>query len=415
MALFDAATWERALSTPLLGNHAGDWLQAAGVTLLLLLAALLVKLLLRRRFLRSPPAARAPGPPRATGAGPAAQAAATAATPATVRSVSSPAAATGSAVAPELVLALMRQTRWMLLLLPAIYVGALALDLSPHAHAVLRTLTVLAVLLQTALWATVSIELWVNRERRRRLEHDAASATLIGSLNFVLRLVLWVLIALLALENLGVNVTALVTGLGVGGIAVALALQNILGDILASLSIAIDKPFVLGDTLQVDNLVGTVEDVGLKTTRLRSLSGEQLIFANGDLLKSRIRNLRRMADRRVVLAFGVDYQTRAEQVEKIPALLRSIIEAQPGVRFDRAHLKGLGQSALDLEAVYFLDDPDYNLYMDSQQAILLELMRALERDGVRLAQPDRTLWIAADAEPPAPRSREQPAGPSTRR
>jgi small-conductance mechanosensitive channel len=377
MALLDAATWERALSTPLLGNRAGDWLQAAGVTLLLLLAALLVKRLLRRRIVRPSPAA-----PR-------------------------------SSTAQELVLALMRQTRWALLLLPAVYVGALALDLSPRAQAVLRTLTVLAVLLQAALWGTVSIELWVNRERRRRLESDAASATLIGSLNFVLRFVLWVLIALLALENLGVNVTALVTGLGVGGIAIALALQNILGDILASLSIAVDKPFVLGDTLQVDNFVGTVEDVGLKTTRLRSLSGEQLIFANSDLLKSRIRNLKRMADRRVVLAFGVDYQTRADQAAAIPALLRGIIEAQPRVRFDRSHLKGLGQSALDFEAVYFLDDPDYNLYMDSQQAILLELMRALERQGIRLAQPDRTLWIAADAEPPAPRSREQPPGPST--
>ena len=115
-----------------------------------------------------------------------------------------------------------------------------------------------------------------------------------------------------------------------------------------------------------------------------------------------------------MLAFGVDYQTRAEQAATIPALLRAIVEAQPRVRFDRAHLKGLGQSALDFEAVYFLDDPDYNLYMDSQQAILLELMRALERAGIRLAQPDRTLWIAADAEPPAPRSREQPAGPAVR-
>ncbi len=383
MALFDPAAWERALSTPLLGNPAGDWLQAAGVTLLLLLAALLIKLVLRRRYVR---------PADLAGAAPAAPA----------------------ALAPELVLGLMRRTRWALLLLPAVYVGALALDLSPRAQAVLRTFTVLAVLLQAAFWATVAIELWVSRERRRRLELDAASATLIGSLNFVLRFVLWVLIVLLALENLGVNVTALVAGLGVGGIAVALALQNILGDVLASLSIAIDKPFVLGDTIQVDNFVGTVEDVGLKTTRLRSLSGEQLIFANGDLLKSRIRNLKRMADRRVVLAFGVDYQTRAEQVETIPALLRAIVEAQPRVRFDRAHLKGLGQSALDFEAVYFLDDPDYNLSMDSQQAILIELMRALERAGVRLAQPDRTLWIAADAEPPAPRSREQPAGPAVR-
>ncbi|HEV3076633.1 MAG TPA: mechanosensitive ion channel family protein [Thermoanaerobaculia bacterium] len=384
---FDMAAWERALSTPLLGNSAGDWLEALGIVALVLLTALLLKRVLGRRFARPPGAATAGS---AAGAASAAQ-----------------------ELAPEL----MRRTYWLLLLPPAVFLGILALAPSRHVYATLRTFAILAVLLQVALWATVGIEIWMGRVRRRRLEQDAASATLVGSFNFILRLVLWVFIVLLALDNLGVNVTALVAGLGVGGIAVALALQNILGDVLASLSIAADKPFVLGDTIQVDNFVGTVEDVGLKTTRLRSLSGEQLIFANSDLLKSRIRNLKRMTDRRVLLAFGIDYQTRADQVEKIPPLLRAIIEAQPGVRFDRAHLKGFGQGSLDLEAVYYLANPDYNLFMDTQEAILLALMRALEREGIRLAQPDRTLWIAAETEPPAPRSREgaaQPAAPAVR-
>lgn len=390
-----AASWERTLAIPLLGNPLSDWLETLGITLLVLLTALLLKRVLRRRFAR-------PGAP-------------TSASSATTGSAA--AAAAAASPAQELMLELPRRTYWLLLLLPAVFLGAQSLNLSPHLYATLRTLAILAVLLQVALWATVAIEIWMSRVRRRRLENDAASATLIGSLNFIMRLVLWVFITLLALDNLGVNVTALVAGLGVGGIAMALALQNILGDVLASLSIAADKPFVLGDTIQVDNFVGTVEDVGLKTTRLRSLSGEQLIFANSDLLKSRIRNLKRMTDRRVVLAFGIDYQTKAEQVEKIPALLRAIIEAQPGVRFDRAHLKGFGQGALDLEAVYYLTDPDYNLYMDSQEAILLALMRALDGEGIRLAQPDRTLWIAAETEPPAPRSREdaaKPAGPAVR-
>src|ERR1700674_494896 len=390
-----AASWERTLAIPLLGNPLSDWLETLGITLLVLLTALLLKRVLRRRFARR-------GAP-------------TSASSATTGSAA--AAAAAASPAQELMLELPRRTYWLLLLLPAVFLGAQSLNLSPHLYATLRTLAILAVLLQVALWATVAIEIWMSRVRRRRLENDAASATLIGSLNFIMRLVLWVFITLLALDNLGVNVTALVAGLGVGGIAMALALQNILGDVLASLSIAADKPFVLGDTIQVDNFVGTVEDVGLKTTRLRSLSGEQLIFANSDLLKSRIRNLKRMTDRRVVLAFGIDYQTKAEQVEKIPALLRAIIEAQPGVRFDRAHLKGFGQGALDLEAVYYLTDPDYNLYMDSQEAILLALMRALDGEGIRLAQPDRTLWIAAETEPPAPRSREdaaKPAGPAVR-
>ncbi len=375
---FDADTLGRALSTELLGNTAADWLEAAGITLLLLLTALLVKRLLRRRFTRPPTAGATPS------------------------------------AGHELVQELMGRTRWALLLLPAVFLGALALALSPHVYGLLRTLAVLALLLQVALWGTVGIELWVSRTRRRRLAQDGASVILIGSLNFIMRLVLWVLIGLLALDNLGVNVTALVAGLGVGGIAVALALQNILGDVLASMSIAADKPFELGDTIQVDALVGTVEDVGWRTTRLRSLSGEQLIFANSDLLKSRIRNHRRMVERRVVLAFGVDYKTKADQVEKIPALLRAIVEAQPGVRFDRAHFKGFGQGSLDLEVVFYFTNPDYNLYMDAQQAILLALMRALEREGISLAQPDRTLWIAAETEPPVPRSRQQPASPVLR-
>jgi small-conductance mechanosensitive channel len=365
MSMHDRS-WDRALAAPLWGNPLLGWLEALAVTVLLLLLATLVKRLLRRRFAATLP----------VGAG------------------------TGG-----LALEVVRRTRWWLLLLPAIYLGALALDLPPRAGTALRSLTILAALLQVALWTTVAIDLSIGRERHRRLDVDAASATLLGALNFILRLVLWVLIGLVALDNLGVNISALVTGLGVGGIAVALALQNILGDILASLSIAIDKPFILGDTIQVDNLVGTVEDVGLKTTRLRSLSGEQLIFANGDLLKSRIHNLKRMADRRVVLTFGVDFQTGADKLEKIPPLLRSVIATQPGVRFDRAHFKGIGQSSLDFEAVYFFPDPDYNLFMDAQQAILLALLRGLAGAEIRLAQPDRALWVAAETDPPVPRSR----------
>jgi small-conductance mechanosensitive channel len=382
MSMLDR-TWDRALAAPFWGNPLLDWLEALAVTLLLLLLAALVKHLLRRRF------AGVRGGGGGGGAG--------------VGGESGRSGMTGGG--GGMALEVVRRTRWWLLLPPAVYLGALALDLPPRAGTALRSLTILAVLLQVALWMTVAIDLWVSRERHRRLGVDAASATLLGALTFVLRLVLWVLIGLVALDNLGVNISALVTGLGVGGIAVALALQNILGDILASLSIAIDKPFILGDTIQVDNLVGTVEDVGLKTTRLRSLSGEQLIFANGDLLKSRIHNLKRMADRRVVLTFGVDFQTAADKLEKIPPLLRGVIAARPGVRFDRAHFKGIGQSSLDFEAVYFFPDPDYNLFMDAQQAILLALLRGLAEAEIRLAQPDRTLWVAAETDPQAPRSR----------
>jgi small-conductance mechanosensitive channel len=199
-----------------------------------------------------------------------------------------------------------------------------------------------------------------------------------------------VVILLLVLDNLGVDVTALVAGLGIGGVAVALALQNVLGDLLASLAIVFDKPFVLGDTITVGDMTGTVESIGMKTTRLRSAGGEQLVLANGELLKSPIRNWTRLAERRVLLTFGVSYQTPAAAVERIPALIQEIVEAQDLTRFERAHFKGFGPSALDFVAVYWILTQDYKAFMDRQQAVNLGLLRAFEGEGIQIAQPAQT-------------------------
>jgi small-conductance mechanosensitive channel len=185
----------------------------------------------------------------------------------------------------------------------------------------------------------------------------------------------------------------MIAGLGVGGVAVALAVQSILGDLFASLSIVIDKPFVIGDFVIVDEYMGTIEHVGLKTTRIRSLGGEQIVFSNSDLLKTRIRNYKRMRERRVLFGFGVLYQTPIDVVEKIPDLMRAIVEARKNVRFERAHFKAFGESSLDFEVVYWMLDPDYNLYMDVQQAINLEMLRVFEREGIGFAYPTRTLVI----------------------
>ena len=223
---------------------------------------------------------------------------------------------------------------------------------------------------------------------------------LAGVLRFVAKLTLWVLLLLMALENFGVNITALITGLGIGGVAVALALQNILGDLLASLSIVLDKPFVLGDSITVDTLTGTVESIGLKTTRLRAVSGEQLIFANSDLLKSRIRNWKRLAERRVVLTFGVPYDTPPDVIERIPGMVRALVEAQELTRFERAHLKGFGASSLDFEAVYWILTPEYGIYMDRQQAVNLGLLRAFEREGIDFASAAQALLVTRPQEIP---------------
>jgi small-conductance mechanosensitive channel len=285
---------------------------------------------------------------------------------------------------------MVRRTRWLLVLFPVLSLAAVSLDV-PRLREHLKTAAILAFLLQLALWALVAINFWLETHRKRRTEADAASITMIRAFGFMGKVVLWSVILLLALENLGVDVTALIAGLGVGGVAVALALQNILGDLLASLSIVLDKPFVIGDKIQVDNFTGTVESIGIKTTHLRSATGEQLVFSNGDLVRSRIRNHKRMGERRVSHTFDVVYQTPAEKVARIPEIVRRLVDAREQLRFDHSHLVGLGESGLRFEAVWFVLSPDDNLHLDLQQSVLLDLLRRFEAEGIELAYPTRTL------------------------
>jgi small-conductance mechanosensitive channel len=205
------------------------------------------------------------------------------------------------------------------------------------------------------------------------------------------------MVLLLTLDNLGVDITALVAGLGIGGIAVALALQNVLGDLLASLSIALDQPFVIGDFLIVGEHLGTVEYIGIKSTRLRSLTGEQIVMSNADLLSSRLRNYGRMYERRVVFTLGVTYETPRDKLREIAPLLRGIVEAQEGVRFDRAHFAKYGPYSLDFEVVYHVLSADFGRYMDAQQAINFRIHEAFEALGVQFAYPTQTLWFAGGA------------------
>jgi len=228
---------------------------------------------------------------------------------------------------------------------------------------------------------------------RSRRARDPSSVATVNAIAFLARLVLWSVALLLVLDNLGFNVTALVAGLGVGGIAIALAVQNILGDLFASLSIVLDKPFAVGDFLIVGEFMGSVEHVGLKTTRLRSLSGEQLIFSNNDLLGSRIRNYGRMYERRVVFKIGVTYQTPRDKLSRIPGIIRQVIEAQENVRFDRSHFQAYGAFSLDFETVFYVTKPDYNVYMDIQQAINLGIHEQFETEGIEFAYPTQTLFV----------------------
>ena len=264
--------------------------------------------------------------------------------------------------------------------------------LQPNAQTVRAAVVVLAVF-QGTCWANHAVTSWLRHQRELRSATEPGAVTTLQGLSYVIRLALWSAAALILLDNLGVDVTALVAGLGVGGIAVALAVQSILGDLFASLSIALDKPFVHGDFIIVDGYLGTIEKVGLKTTRVRSLSGEQIIFSNSDLLSARIRNFKRMQERRVVFTFGVVYQTPVAALRKIPEIVRSIIEGLDRTRFDRAHFKAFGESAYDFEVVYYVLEPDYNVHMDIQQTINLELCTQFEAEGIAFAYPTRTLYL----------------------
>lgn len=287
----------------------------------------------------------------------------------------------------------MQATRDWFLLLVAIYFGSLLLELPERTRAVVQTVAVLALLLQSALWGSRLLKFSIDHYMRQRRESDPALTTTVSAMSFIGNLILWSVVLLLALDNMGVDVTALIAGLGVGGIAVALAAQSILGDLFASLSIVLDKPFVLGDFIIVGEQLGTVERVGLKTTRVRSLSGEQLIFANTDLLQSRIRNFKRMEERRVVFQVGVAYETPHAKLAAIPQMIRAIVEAQEGTRFDRAHFSAFGDFSLHFETVYYVLTPDYNIYMNIQQAINLALVEKFAAEGIEFAYPTQKLFL----------------------
>lgn len=294
------------------------------------------------------------------------------------------------------VVAMARRTKQPLIFLVTLMIGTQYLELKPGLEQGLSKVATVAGFLQLGLWLSAGMNFWIDRYRSN--SQDAGATTSLAALNFVGKLVLWALVLMIMLDNLGVNVTAMVAGLGVGGIAVALAVQNILGDLFASLSIVIDKPFVIGDVIMVDTFTGTVEHVGLKTTRLRSATGEQIIISNGDLLKTRIRNYKRMEERRVTFGFGVVYQTTAEQLAMIPGMVREIVQAVPRTRFERAHFKAFGPSSLDFEVVFWMLDPDFLGSMNAQQAINLEIFKRFGELGVEFAYPTQTLIVQGQAD-----------------
>lgn len=294
----------------------------------------------------------------------------------------------------DYLLPLLLQTRLFFFLIVGIYLGSLVLTLPEGDKNLLDKALRVAFFLQLGFWGMGIITFYVQRGVSGKLDEDEGeSATTIDAFGLIAKIALWVLVGLLILDNLGVKINSLIASLGIGGIAVALAVQNILGDLFASLSIAMDKPFAIGDFIVVGEFAGTVEDVGLKSTRIRSLSGEELVFSNSDLLNSRIRNYKRLQERRIDFKFGITYDTSYEKLKRIPAIVEDAITALEDVRFDRAHLKEMGDFALTYEVVYFVEQPDYNFYMDVQEKINLTLYRRFEEKGIEFAYPTQRIFL----------------------
>lgn len=298
----------------------------------------------------------------------------------------------------DVVLIALDKTRQSFIFGTAIYVGFQASPFDTKSYGpVADKLFLFLFAVQLVIWGNQAITSWLEFSLKKR-NNDPSVKTTFGFLGLLLKVGFLAAVVLFLLNNLGINVTTFITGLGVGGIAIALATQNILGDLFSSLSIVMDKPFIVGDYINLGEWQGTVEHVGLKTTRIRSLNGEQIVVSNSDLLSSKIRNFKRMAERRVAFQLGVTYQTRRETLLLLPKVIEDIIrKEEPNVRFERSHFVRYGDSTLDFESVYWVTKPEYLEYADIHQRILFGIHEAFEKLGVEFAYPSQTLYLVKDS------------------
>ncbi len=279
-----------------------------------------------------------------------------------------------------------------LLYVSAFYLGIQHLDFPAKVGAIIQAAILVAATffllrMVTSFISYIFEKALLKREKNEHREKQSKGILLI------IQAIIWLTGFLFLIDNLGYNITTLVAGLGIGGIAIALAAQAILGDLFSYLVIFFDKPFEIGDFIIVQDKMGTIEYIGIKTTRIRSLSGEQLIFSNTDLTNSRVHNYKRMEERRIVFSFGVTYNTSAEKLKTIPVQVEKIVETAGDTRFDRAHFKSFGNFSLDFEVVYYVLTPDYNIYMNKQQHINVMIYEFFKKEGIEFAFPTQTVFI----------------------
>lgn len=282
-------------------------------------------------------------------------------------------------------------TTQLFLLGSSLYIAFQYLPHDPHLNYYADRVFFILLMLQMGIWTNFLLDQWIISTINLKTRYNRAAASSISLLKLLSKFLLFSIIFLFTLNNLDIKIATIMAGLGVGGIAVALAIQKILGDLLSSLTIVLDKPFVVGDFIIMNEYLGEVEKIGLRTTHLRSLSGEQVIIPNSDILGTRIRNMKRMHERRVVLMFSLPLETEPHGIESAISLIKAIVRRKERTRLDRCHLAMITRTSFDLELVYFFLHDDYNLHMDQQEVILMEIYRAFRSEGLHFAYPAHVL------------------------
>lgn len=273
----------------------------------------------------------------------------------------------------------------------AFWVSLRTLTISGIADGLVTAVLIIWLVYQAVIVAGILVEDVIFRKFAGAQDETTKSA--LRLLANLVKGAIWGLGVILMLSNLGVDVSSLLAGVGIGGIAIAFALQGILGDLFSSFSLYFDKPFKVGDFIITGDTLGVVKHIGVKSTRLQSLFGEEITLSNQELTKAKIQNYKRMEERRITFGFGILYETPYESVKRVPEMVEEVVQSVAKVRFDRAHFKSFGDSSLDFEVVYYVLDPDYNIYMDIQQEINLKIMEAFEKAHIDFAYPTRTLYL----------------------
>ncbi len=292
-----------------------------------------------------------------------------------------------------LIKSLVGRVGWIFLAILSLEISQAAISVPPTLSRIMTMVFTISAVIQGSTLTYHLIVGGLHRYTRARPDSTVGLRNAMGLLQSLLRLTIIVVATILVLDNLGVNVTTLVAGVGIGGIAIGLAAQGVFRDLFSALSIILDKPFAVGHYIVLDDLKGTVERIGLQTTRIRSITGEQIVASNSQLVSSHLRNYEYMTERRASFVLGVTYETPHARLAAIPDMIRTIIESQQGTRFDRCHFSAYGDSALTFETVYHVLSPDYGTFMDIQQAVNLAIHRSFEDAGIAFAYPTQTIQL----------------------